>query len=93
MAQSALLADQIPRQLSFKHAVQIWLAWQQQAGDREDGGRFHAILIAEPRVGLRPGRIEPRALKRRLKPPALLTEPRASAKACIREHGHPTKQR
>ena len=27
MAQFAPLADQIPRQLSFKHAVQIWLAW------------------------------------------------------------------
>lgn len=95
MAQSALLADQIPRQLSFKHAVQIWLAWQQRGGDCEDGERFHAILIliAQPRVGLRPGRIEPRALKRRLKPFALLTEPRPSAKARIREHGHPKKQR
>ena len=29
MAQAALLADQIPRQLSFKHTVQIWIAWQQ----------------------------------------------------------------
>jgi hypothetical protein len=28
MAQAALLADQIPRPLSFKHSVQIWLAWQ-----------------------------------------------------------------
>ena len=95
MAQSALLADQIPRQLSFKHATQIWLAWQQQCGDPEDGACFHGILIliAQPRVGLRPGRIEPRALKRRPKPFALLTEPRASAKARIREHGHPKKQR
>jgi hypothetical protein len=95
MAQSALLADQIPRQLSFKHATQIWLAWQQQGGDPEDGACFHAILIpiAQPRVGLRPGRIEPRALKRRLKSFALLTEPRASATARIREHGHPQKQR
>jgi hypothetical protein len=95
MAQSALLADQIPRQLSFKHATQIWLAWQQQGGDPEDGACFHGILIliAQPRVGLRPGRIEPRALKRRPKPFALLTEPRASAKARIRAHGHPKKQR
>jgi hypothetical protein len=95
MAQSALLADQIPRQLSFKHATQIWLAWQQQGGDPEDGACFHGILIliAQPRVGLRPGRIEPRALKRRPKAFALLTEPRASAKARIREHGHSKKQR
>jgi len=29
MAQSALLADLLPRQLSFKHSVQLWLAWSQ----------------------------------------------------------------
>jgi hypothetical protein len=28
MAQAAFLADQIPRQLSFKHTVQVWNAWQ-----------------------------------------------------------------
>lgn len=27
MAQAALLADRLPRQLSFKHAVQLWIAW------------------------------------------------------------------
>jgi hypothetical protein len=36
MAQAALLADQIPRQLSFKHTVQIWIAWQQRAGGGHD---------------------------------------------------------
>jgi len=30
MAQSALLSDVLPRQLSFKHTVQLWLAWSQQ---------------------------------------------------------------
>ncbi len=30
MAQSALLADILPRQLSFKHTLQCWLAWNQQ---------------------------------------------------------------
>jgi hypothetical protein len=34
--QSALLADQIPRQLSFKHTVQIRIAWQQRGGDPQD---------------------------------------------------------
>ena len=29
---SRVLADLIPRQISFKHSVQIWLAWQQQGG-------------------------------------------------------------
>jgi len=95
MAQAALLADQIPRQLSFKHTVQIWIAWQHRGGGTQDAVSVHAllVLIAEPRVGLRPGRVEPRALKRRLKPFPLLTKPRADAKEEIRKHGHPKKQR
>ena len=58
MAQAALLADQIPRQLSFKHTVQIWMAWQQRGGGAHDAVCINALLvmIAEPRVGLRPGR-------------------------------------
>ncbi|MEA3278107.1 MAG: IS4 family transposase, partial [Pseudomonadota bacterium] len=51
------------------------------------------ILIAEPRVGLRPGRVEPRALKRRLKPFPLLTKPREVAREEIKKNGHPKKQR
>ena len=95
MAQAALLADQIPRQLSFKQTVQIWLAWQQHAGGGHDGVAINAllVLIAGPRVGLRSGRIEPRALKRRPKPFPLLTKPRQAAKDDVREHGHPKKQR
>jgi len=91
MAQAALLADQIPRQLSFKHTVQIWLSWQQRGGPTHDGVAIHAllVLIAEPRVGLRPGRIEPRAMKRRPKKFPLLTKPRQQARAEVLEHGHP----
>uniref|UniRef100_UPI003D03779A IS4 family transposase n=1 Tax=Altererythrobacter sp. TaxID=1872480 RepID=UPI003D03779A len=95
MAQAALLADQIPRQLSFKHTVQLWMAWQQRGGATHDGCSIHAllVLIAKARVGLRPGRIEPRAVKRRPKPFPLLTQARATARAEVREHGHPKKQR
>ena len=95
MAQAALLADQIPRQLSFKHTVQIWLAWQQHGGSTHDAVSINAllVLIAEPRVGLRPGRVEPRALKRRPKPFRLLTKPRKAARKDILENGHPKKQR
>lgn len=95
MAQAALLADQIPRQLSFKHTVQIWLAWQQRGGATHDAVSVHAllVLIAEPRVGLRPGRVEPRALKRRLKAFPLLTKPRKEARKAILANGHPKKQR
>lgn len=95
MAQAALLADQIPRQLSFKHTVQIWMAWQLCGGDTCDAAAMLTLLklIAEPRVGLRPGRIEPRALKRRSKPFPLLTQPRLAAREEVRLHGHPKKQR
>jgi hypothetical protein len=95
MAQAAFLADQIPRQLSFEHTLQIWLAWQQRGGGTHDVVSIHAllILIAEPRVGLRPGRIEPRALKRCPKPFPLLTQPRQFARAEGRKHGNPKKQR
>ena len=95
MAQSALLADQIPRQLSFKHSVQIWLSWQQRGGDPQDAVCIHGLLllIAGPRVGLRPGRMEPRARKRRPKAYPLLTKPRPLARADILNYGHPKKQR
>ncbi len=95
MAQAALLADQVPRQLSFKHTVQVWLSWQQRGGATSDGVCILAVLslIAEPCVGLRPGRIEPRALKRRANAYPLLTKPRKAARAEVREHGHPKKKR
>jgi len=95
MAQAALLADQIPRQLSFKHTLQIWIAWQQRGGGTHDAVAIYGllVLIAQPRVGLRPGRVEPRAVKRRPKPFPLLTKARQAAREDIRAHGHPKKQR
>jgi hypothetical protein len=95
MAQGALLSDQIPRQLSFKHAVQLWLAWYHRGGDPEDGACIHSLLLlmAQPRIGLRPRRIEPRLIKRRRNRFGLLTEPRQQARERIGEHGHPPKQR
>lgn len=92
MAQAALLTHRLPRQLSFKHTVQIWIAWTYHA-NRFDYDKLYGlfVLIAQQRVGERPGRIEPRALKRRPKPYPLLTEPREIARAHIRNHGHPEK--
>lgn len=82
MAQAALLADQVPRQLSFKHTVQVWLSWHQRGGGSNDGVVMHGLLllIAEPRVGLRPGRIEPRQRKRRHNTYPLMTKPRSEAR-------------
>ena len=93
MAQSALLADQVPRQLSFKHAVQLWLLWQYYRDRLSAASDLAALLalMAQPRVGLRPGRIEPRALKRRPRNFPLLMQPRALARADVRLYGHPKK--
>jgi len=58
MAQSALLADQIPRQLSFKHAVQLWTLWQQYRDVLATAADLTALLamMAEQRVVSSPGR-------------------------------------
>ena len=93
MAQSALLADIVPRQLSFKHTLQLWLAWSQQSVyiDYETNQEQLFILIAQQKIGNRPGRIEPRAVKRRPKPFSLLMKPREEARTEIRKNGHPKK--
>lgn len=95
MAQSAKLANVLPRSLSFKHTLQLWLSWTSQApiGNQEQEllQLFNAIACIQ--VGNRPGRVEPRAMKRRPKPTPLLTRPRDEARALIRQHGHPPKQR
>jgi len=92
MCQSALLADLLPRQISFKHTLQLWLAWNQQRAydsPKIDGQLF--VLIAQQRVGNRLGRIEPRAVKRRPKAYSLLRMPRAEVREEIRKNGHPKK--
>lgn len=88
MAQAAVLNARGPRTLSFKHTLQLWIAWNQHAGYEHDstrGGLF--VLIAQQRVGHRPGRSEPRAVKRRPKPFPLLMQPRPLAREQIRQHG------
>jgi hypothetical protein len=92
MAQAAVLANCLPRELSFKHTLQIWVIWRQR-GMETDHDELSAlfVLIAQQRVGDRPGRIEPRAVKRRPKPYPLLTKPRPLAREKIQIHGHPKK--
>jgi len=93
MAQSALLADIVPRQLSFKHTLQLWLAWSQQGAyiDHAINQELLFVLISQQKIRNRPGRIEPRAVKRRPKPFPLLIKPREEARAEIRKNGHPKK--
>jgi hypothetical protein len=69
IAQSALLANILPRKISFKHALQLWLSWCYKSISLDDEKvDLLFALIAGNRVGGRPGRIEPRAVKRRPKP-------------------------
>lgn len=90
MAQAALQAGVHPRQLSFKHTVQLWTEWTaQHLGARTaacHAGLFR--LIAQLRVGQRPGRTEPRARKRRPKSYPWLKIPRAKAREQIWRCGH-----
>lgn len=92
MAQSALLADIMPRTISFKHCLQLWLIWVQRIDTSDDEQLATlCVLMAQQRVGNRPGRIEPRAVKRRPKALPLLTKPRDQARENIKKHGHPNK--
>jgi hypothetical protein len=68
MAQAALQVGMHPRQLSFKHTVQLWTQWVSHglAGLTSEHSALLFCLIAQLKVGNRPGRIEPRARKRRV---------------------------
>ena len=88
MAQAALEAGVHPRQLSFKHTVQLWAEWMAHRVDLSADPATLFRLIAQPTVGNRPGRIEPRARKRRPKPYPWLKIPRAEARERVRAYGH-----
>lgn len=90
MAQAAHTAGVHPRELSFKHTVQLWLEWTaHRLGTHATVCRTGLFaLIAQRRVGQRPGRIEPRARKRRPKSYPWLKVPRSLAHKQIRHHGY-----
>jgi hypothetical protein len=84
--QSATASGLSPRELSFTAAMQaIAASWAIAA--LVDSCTFtllvnaHLANLAGHRVGHRPNRVEPRAVKRRPKPHRLLTKPRAEARA------------
>ena len=88
MAQAASDAGVEPRTLSFKHTVQLWTEWVSRGlSATKDEGRLFA-LIAQCKVGNRPGRIEPRMRKRRPKPYPWLKVPRTQARREVQKHGH-----
>jgi len=85
-SQAALERGLHPRQISFTATKQAVLeAWGQltlgNRGQRLALGRALLAALGTEEVGDRPGRCEPRALKRRPKPHKLLTKPRREARA------------
>jgi hypothetical protein len=90
MTQAAFNAGVHPRELSFKHTVQMWMEWTSQRLPNTPALHNATLfmLIAQLKVGNRPGRIEPRARKRRPKPYPWLKVPRAQARRQIAIHGH-----
>ena len=95
MAEAAAQTGILPRELSFKHTVQVWLAWSCKQFHSNTRENLLALfrLIAQVRVGKRPGRIEPRAVKRRPKPFPRLHTTRQRARRNIRRYGRPKKLR
>ncbi len=78
MAQAAYLGHLLPRQLSFKGALQLLNVFEENLRHCPRGRLAfrHVYLlggIAQLILPHRPGRVEPRAVKRRPKPTPLLT--------------------
>lgn len=93
MAEAAALSGILPRQLSFKHSLQLWRTWRCQSNNLNDQEslRVLLLLIIENTVGRRPGRVEPRAVKRWRNPFPLMTKPRQELRMDIKKNGHPEK--
>jgi len=91
MAQAASNAGVDPRGLSFKHTVQLWTEWVARGLSATHDRQRLFTLIAQCKVGHRPGRIEPRMRKRRPKPHPWLKVPRAHARRQVEKHGHAWK--
>ena len=91
MAQAASYAGVDPRELSFKHTVQLWTQWTARGLSVADKDHRLFALIAQCKVSHRPGRIEPRMRKRRPKPYPWLKVPRAQARRHVERHGHARK--
>jgi Transposase DDE domain len=84
MAQAAAASGVQPRQLSFKHTVQLWTEWTA----RKLTHSAHLWqLLARVRVADRPGRVEPRMKKRRPKSYPWMKKPRPQERQQIIVHG------
>jgi hypothetical protein len=86
MAQAASSTGVRPREISFKHTLQLWSAWCTYPSSNPPSELFR--LIAQVPVGNRPARCEPRVRKRRPKSFPWLKVPRATARQRIRKRRH-----
>lgn len=84
IVESALIFDKLPRQLSFKGAVQALNSFISVVTARGPNIEQHyqclLVSASQNAIGDRPDRIEPREIKRRPKSYKLLNEPRAIAR-------------
>jgi Transposase DDE domain len=92
MAQAALSQERLPRQLSFAAALTVVAGdWNHATLAGRDMlaklAKAQWRLIAWYKVGDRPDRVEPRAIKRRPKSHKLLTKPRKEARADLLHSG------
>jgi hypothetical protein len=91
LADAAQRIDLPPRELSFKGALQTLNAfaavWPLAAVPRETLYAHILHALACHRVGDRPDRVEPRAVKRRPRKQTFLTQPRNIARNCLLNKG------
>jgi hypothetical protein len=82
-AQAAFVHNKLARQMSFTIACNTLLSqWLMPPDEsiRQTLGKYNLHQIASNEVGNRPGRVEPRVIKRRPKPYKLMTRPRRQYK-------------
>jgi putative transposase len=92
MAAAAQEANKLPRQLSMAAALQTVEAFRGELQRAEPGSVESAALVkivltalGSHEVGNRPGRVEPRRVKRRQQKHPLLRQPRREARAALLE--------
>ena len=87
MLDSALYNKILPRQISFKHCVQLYLNYICTSADIQYMKLLR--LVGEKVVGNRAGRIEPRLIKKRCNAYRLLMTSRSLARVEVIKNGHP----
>lgn len=90
MLNSALYNTMLPRTISFKNTLQLYLNYLQNPTQI----KYEKLLrlIGKKIIGNRGGRIEPRAIKKRNNSYPLLMKPRNIARADVIKNGHPKKK-